>query len=129
MTMIPTVVPPLPTKNRWHRSLAPSDAFTWLAKGWQDLTVQPMTSLSYGLLIFLVSVAIVGGLFRLGWDYILFPAFAGFMVVGPILAVGLYEKSRRLAAGLPVNLDADDLRQAADPADRSCSRACSCASW
>jgi uncharacterized membrane protein len=104
MTMIPTVVPPLPTKNRWHRLLAPADAFTWLAKGWHDLTVQPMTSLCYGLLIFLASVAIVGGLFRLDWDYILFPAFAGFMVVGPILALGLYEKSRRLAAGLPVSL-------------------------
>jgi uncharacterized membrane protein len=104
MTMIPTVVPPLPTKNGWHRSLAPADALSWLAKGWQDLTIQPMTSLCYGLLIFLTSVAIVAGLFRLGWDYILFPAFAGFMVVGPILAIGLYEKSRRLAAGLPVNL-------------------------
>src|SRR3954451_4026125 len=104
MIVIPTVVPPLPTPNRWHRSLAPSDAFTWLAKGWQDLTVQPMSSLSYGLLIFLVSIAIVAGLFRLGWDYILFPAFAGFMVVGPILAVGLYEKSRRIAAGEPISL-------------------------
>jgi uncharacterized membrane protein len=104
MTIIPTVVPPLPTKNRWHRLLAPADAFTWLAKGWHDVTVQPMTSLCYGLLIFLASVAIVGGLLRLDWDYILFPAFAGFMVVGPILALGLYEKSRRLAAGLPVSL-------------------------
>ena len=104
MTIIPTVLPPLRPKNRWHRLLSPSDAFTWLAKGWQDLTVHPMTSLCYGLLIFLASVAIVGGLFSLNWDYILFPAFAGFMMVGPILALGLYEKSRCLAAGLPVNL-------------------------
>lgn len=104
MIIIPTVVPPLPTPNRWQRSLAPADAFTWLAKGWRDLTVQPSSSLSYGLIIFLISIAIVGCLFRFGWDYILFPAFAGFMVVGPILAIGLYEKSRRLAAGLPVSL-------------------------
>ncbi|SDJ37127.1 Uncharacterized membrane protein [Bradyrhizobium sp. Rc2d] len=104
MTMIPTVMPPLSTKNRWHRALAPADAFTWLANGWRDLTAQPMTSLCYGLLIFLASIAIVGGLFRLELDYILFPAFAGFMVVAPILALGLYEKSRRLAAGLRVTL-------------------------
>ncbi|HAO44103.1 MAG TPA: hypothetical protein DCR53_26710, partial [Afipia sp.] len=104
MTMIPSLVPPLPVKNRWNRSLAPSDAFTWLAAGWRDLAVQPASSLAYGLMIFLVSIAIVIGLFRFGWDYILFPAFAGFMVVGPILAVGLYEKSRRLAAGLPGSL-------------------------
>ncbi|MBN9587048.1 MAG: hypothetical protein BGN84_01670 [Afipia sp. 62-7] len=104
MTIIPSLVPPLPIKNRWQRSLTPADAFSWLKSGWRDLTVQPMSSLIYGLLIFLVSIAIVIGLFRFGWDYILFPAFAGFMVIGPILAVGLYEKSRRLAAGVPVNL-------------------------
>src|SRR5262249_12471329 len=47
---------------------------------------------------------IVGGLFAFGWDYILFPAFAGFMVVGPIIAIGLYEKSRRIASSQSVSL-------------------------
>lgn len=104
MTTIPIVEPPLPRKNRWHRFLVPADAFIWLAKGWRDVAVQPSASLCYGALIFLTSVGIVGGMVRLGWDYILFPAIAGFMVVGPLLAIGLYEKSRRLAAGLPVSL-------------------------
>ena len=89
MITIPAVVPPLPTQNRWRRSLTPADAFTWLASAWRDLATQPVTSLSYGLLIFLASVAIVAGLFRLGWDSVLFPAFAGFMLVGPLLAIGL----------------------------------------
>ena len=104
MTKIPAVVAPAPREKTWNRHLAPSAAFSWLAAGWRDLTPQPLASLGYGALVFLVSVAIVVGLFRFGWDYILFPAFAGFMVVGPILAVGLYEKSRRIAAGEPVGL-------------------------
>ncbi|MGE3150684.1 MAG: DUF2189 domain-containing protein, partial [Pseudorhodoplanes sp.] len=104
MTTIPAVLPPVPPARTWKRRLKPSAAFTWLISGWRDLTVQPLSSLSYGALVFLVSIAIVAGLIAFGWDYILFPAFAGFMVVGPLLAVGLYEKSRRLAAGEPVSL-------------------------
>jgi uncharacterized membrane protein len=79
-------------------------AFQWLSAGWRDLLVQPATSLAYGFIVFLISIGIVVGLFALGWDYILFPAFAGFMVVGPIVAVGLYEKSRSIAAGEPASL-------------------------
>jgi uncharacterized membrane protein len=104
MTTIPALVPPAPREKRWKRHLAPSVAFSWLAAGWRDLIVQPFASLGYGALVFLVSIAVVVGLFRFGWDYILFPALAGFVVVGPILAVGLYEKSRRIAAGEPVDL-------------------------
>jgi uncharacterized membrane protein len=102
MTIIPSVSPPLPTKNRWARKLTTGDPFKWLTLGYRDFVNQPAMSLVYGLLIFLVSVALVWTLFALGRDYILFPAFAGFMVVGPILAVGLYEKSRRIEEGLPL---------------------------
>jgi uncharacterized membrane protein len=101
---IPAVVPPLPHQNQWARDLAPADAVHWLALGWRDFRTDPATSLAYGVLIFLLSAVIVGGLYVFGWDYILFPALAGFMVVGPILAIGLYEKSRRLAAGEPARL-------------------------
>lgn len=104
MATIPEVVPPLPREERWRRDLAPAAALRWLAQGWRDFWTYPAASLAYGILIFLLSATIVGGLVFFGWDYILFPALAGFMVIGPILAVGLYEKSRRIAAGEPVGL-------------------------
>ena len=104
MATIPAVMPPLPRDKSWKRNLAPAIATHWLAAGWRDLVAAPASSIVYGLLVFLVSAVIVGGLFTLGLDYILFPAFAGFMVVGPIIAIGLYEKSRRLAAGEPVSV-------------------------
>jgi uncharacterized membrane protein len=104
METIPAVVPPFPPANSWNRHYAPNTALRWLAAGWRDLLVQPAASLIYGVIVFLVSAVIVGGLFAFGWDYILFPAFAGFMVVGPIVAIGLYEKSGRIAAGGSVSL-------------------------
>lgn len=104
MITIPAVVPPAPPAKTWSRNLPPSAAFAWLAAGWRDFLVSPLLSLSYGFLVFLVSVTIVVGLFAFGLDYILFPAFAGFTVVGPLLAIGLYEKSRRVADGEAVNL-------------------------
>jgi uncharacterized membrane protein len=104
MVIIPAVRPPLAREERWKRDFAPSVAFRWLEEGWRDFKTYPAPSIAYGVLIFLLSLGIVGGMFFYGHDYILFPALAGFMVVGPILAVGLYEKSRRIAAGEPVSL-------------------------
>jgi uncharacterized membrane protein len=104
MTMIPAVVPPLPPEQTWKRNVSPAAAFGWLSAGWRDFTIQPAASISYGLLVFLVSVVTVVGLFAFHHDYILLPAFAGFMVVGPVIGIGLYEKSRRIAEGKPVSL-------------------------
>ncbi|MDI3561877.1 DUF2189 domain-containing protein [Bradyrhizobium sp. Arg816] len=102
MTMLPSVAPPLATVNRWARPLTARDPFKWLEQGWRDFATQIQMSLSYGALIFAISIGLVAGLIALKRDYILFPLFAGFMVIGPILAVGLYEKSRRIESGKPI---------------------------
>lgn len=94
----------VPLAEQRRRYLKPAAAFGWLAAGWRDFATHPWPSLAYGIAVFAVSAAIVGGLYRLGLDYILFPALAGFMVVGPLIAIGLYEKSRALEAGEPVSL-------------------------
>ena len=95
---------PTPLAEQRRRHLPASAAFGWLAAGWRDLWRQPGPSLAYGLAVFLVSVAIVWGLFAFELDYILFPALSGFMVVGPLIAIGLYQKSRAIENGEPVSL-------------------------
>lgn len=106
MDTIPAVVPRTKPARDWSRHLPSDAAFAWLRAGWRDFLTRPGPSLAYGLLVFAVSAITVWGLFAFRLDYILFPAFAGFMVIGPLLALGLYEKSRRLAAGEPVTLAA-----------------------
>lgn len=103
MTMLPPVSPPLPTVNRWVRPLTADDPKKWLAQGWQDFRTEMPLSLAYGVIILVISIGLVAGLVAVNRDYILFPAFAGFMVIGPILAVGLYEKSRRIEDGKPLS--------------------------
>jgi uncharacterized membrane protein len=103
MTQIPPVVPPLPRAKSHDRNLPAGSGFAWLKAGWDDLCATPGPSLAYGVGIFLLSTVLITGMIVLRWDYILFPALAGFMVVGPFLALGLYDKSRRLARGAPVS--------------------------
>lgn len=103
-SVIPAVVPPLPRENRRARNLPWRTAFDWLRTGWGDLRDNPAPSLLYGTGVFVVSAVIVWFLFAFGYEYALFPALAGFMVVGPLIANGLYEKSRRLEQGESVSL-------------------------
>lgn len=94
----------IPLALRRRRNLPARAALAWLAAGWADLWRAPLPSLAYGLLILIVSAAIIAGLFRFQLDYILLPALAGFMVVGPLVAIGLYQKSRDIEEGRRASL-------------------------
>jgi len=76
--------------------LAIDRPWAWLAAGWEDIKRAPGVSLAYGAIFTAISFAITAGVFFAGMEYLLFPLAAGFMLVGPMLAVGLYETSRRL---------------------------------
>ncbi|MFD2739984.1 DUF2189 domain-containing protein [Sulfitobacter aestuarii] len=97
--IIPEVVPPLPRPNDRARDLPWRTAFDWLAQGWSDLWNNPLPSLIYGAGLCLISVLLIWSLFAFELDYALFPALAGFLVIGPLIANGLYEKSRHLEQG------------------------------
>src|SRR5690606_36258324 len=76
-----------------QRHLPLSVVFTWLGAGWRDLWRTPLPSLGYGILVAALSALLIYAMFTFGWDYVLFPALSGFMIVAPVVAIGLYEKS------------------------------------
>lgn len=80
------------------------DPWQWLAAGWRDMRQAPVASLLYGALAAAVSLLLIGALISFDMGYLVLPLAAGFMLVGPFLAVGLYDISRRLEAGEPAGL-------------------------
>jgi len=68
----------------------------WLQAGWRDLRHTPTVSLAYGTAFVGISFVLTLGLWLLDLLYLLLPLAAGFMFLGPILAMGLYDVSRQL---------------------------------
>jgi len=76
----------------------------WLAMGWSDLWAAPRVSLSYGAVFVVTAYLIFFGLSAVGMESLILPMTAGFMLVGPLAAVGLYEVSRRHACAEDITL-------------------------
>ena len=84
------------------RRITTRQPWEWLAAGWQDFCQAPSASVFYGLLFVLIGYLL---------DYTVEFQFqsvlaltTGFLLVGPFLAMGLYDISRQLEAGEPVSL-------------------------
>jgi len=93
------------TRNeKYKRDVSYDAAFRWLSHGWRDLWTQPIPSLIYGVTVFVASLIFLVYMYDTGRDYFLFPALAGFMIVGPLVAAGLYLKSRSIENGQRVTL-------------------------
>lgn len=106
MDSLPDLEPPVTRALRLNRQLRTDEAYVWLRAGWDDFTREELgASIIYGAFVFFISSLLIGGLFWVGADYAFFPALGAFLVVGPALALGLYEKSRRMMNKEPVNLD------------------------
>ncbi len=76
----------------------------WLAAGWRDMWRIPGISLTYGGAFVVISYVLTYGLINAGLGWLVLPLFGGFMLVAPLLVVGLYDASRRLEAGEQVTL-------------------------
>ena len=91
-------VPPLPEGPQAHmRSLGFAEPFRWLARGWQDLRQHPGIALFYGL-CFWGMAQVLALVFKHKPEYTL-SLVSGCLLIGPFLAMGLYEVSRRREKG------------------------------
>lgn len=84
------------------RKIPPGAPIGWLVAGWRDFSAAPLPSLFYGVLFALMGWAIVC-VFRNAYQYV-WGLTTGFLLVGPFLATGLYDLSRRRERGLPATL-------------------------
>lgn len=87
-----------------RRNLPMAAGLSWLRAGWRDFKAAAVPSVIYGVVMASLSIGFVWVLVALGYVYILFPALAGFMIVAPFLAIGLYEQSRSLERGHAIGL-------------------------
>ena len=97
-TMATPYVPPPPVGPRSHmRSLGFSDPFRWLARGLKDMRQHPGIALFYGL-SFWGMAQVLAWVFKHKPEYTL-TWVSGCLLMGPFLAMGLYEVSRKLERG------------------------------
>jgi len=94
-----TVDPSISPHSITVRKVGTEAPWAWLAAGWRDLNAASAIALGYGLIFSAISAVITIGLWVGDSIEYLPPLAAGFMLLGPLLAVGLYETSRRLEAG------------------------------
>jgi uncharacterized membrane protein len=85
------------------RSILIADLFGSLKAGVADFAAAPAYGLFFGLFYALGGTALVSLAWYLGHYVVVLPLIMGFALIGPFAAVGLYEVSRRLEAGLPLS--------------------------
>jgi uncharacterized membrane protein len=70
-----------------------------LIQGMRDFQAAPLYGLALGAVYCLAGIAIVLSVTTLGMSYLAYPLAAGFALLGPFVAVGFYEISRKREAG------------------------------
>jgi len=81
------------------RKITIEDVKSALAEGIADFRRAPRHGLVFGAISTATGIAILALLYVLGLPYLAYPLGAGFALVSPFLAAGLYEVSRRLETG------------------------------
>ncbi len=92
---------PAPAKPQVRR-ITPGAPLRWLARGARDLVATPGIAAFYGIAFWAMAAAL-GAVFRNKPEYTM-TLVSGCLLVGPFLAMGLYEASRRREQGIAASL-------------------------
>jgi uncharacterized membrane protein len=92
------------------RRIGPADLFDALARGWEDFAATPSHGVFLCIIYPAIGIAVAGLTLGFAILPLLFPLAAGFALIGPLAALGLYELSRRREAGVRASaIDALDV--------------------
>jgi uncharacterized membrane protein len=84
------------------RPISPRNCFTALAEGFDDFLAMPTYPIFVGLFYAVAGIALFAMTSFGNALHLAFPLAAGFALIGPFVAIGLYEMSRRRERGLAV---------------------------
>lgn len=85
------------------RQISPADIADAVGKGLRDLQAAPVYGIAFGALYALGGMTIVMSITHFGMSYLAYPLAAGFALIGPFVAIGLYEVSRQREIGAPLS--------------------------
>jgi len=94
---------PRPARGPVIRSITTDDVHAALAQGWADFRAAPQFGLFFGAIYALGGMAIFGQLWLWDRPFWIIPFAFAFPLIGPFVAVGLYEVSRRRESGEPLD--------------------------
>src|ERR1700694_5130791 len=81
------------------RRIGAADIAEALGQGLRDFQAAPLYGLAFGALYAGGGIVILLSLTAFGMIYLAYPLAAGFALIGPFVATGLYEVSRRRETG------------------------------
>ena len=97
------IAPPPASLPPIIKTVSYDDLRAVLAAGWSDFRAAPAFGLFFGGIYALGGMVILWVLYSAGAPLLILPLAIGFPLLGPFVAAGLYEVSRRLEMGEPLS--------------------------